>query len=368
MIKKHFYGLLTLVLTLTISVSNIYAQTDTYRLKKICIDAGHGGKDPGASGKFSKEKDICLNLALKLGELINLYIPDVEVVYTRTTDVYLTLKERTVITNENKADLFISIHVNSCNSKKVKGASTYFVGEGKDNDNFRVALELQENGGEDLNALDTIEHNLHLKSYKKMSEDFANMVQKHFFSLKEKFGDTSNVKQANFAVLWRAQMPAVLIECGFISNPEEEKRLNNKVKIESYASMIYRAIKEYGYKYDDKFKAYSSQNPPQTTKQPVTQTKPQTQTTKVDIYYKVQLKSSDTKIPLTDKCFKGIKNIEEFFWDGKYKYTAGKSQDLKEITALQNEIRQKIPDAFVIAVQGGKKISLDQAKKLLGKK
>jgi len=378
---KKYYLLKVVLLFLVLSVitEKTSAQDDgEYHLKKICIDPGHGGKDPGALGKSSKEKDICLAIALKLGNYINEYIPDVEVVYTRKTDIFVTLMDRTVIANNAKPDLFISIHINSCNNKKAYGASTYVVGRGKETDNLNIALEYQENGGafsvDSIDPADKIALQSLQKAHKEQSTTFAGFIQKEF----GKRAKEKDVKEANFAVLWRAQMPAVLVECSFISTPKEENFLKTEEGQKIYASAIYRAIKSYGYKYDKNFKAYSSTNPPQgktptekNVTQPVTPpaTQPVTTTpaaTKTDdIYYKVQLKSSTVKISLDDKSFKGIQNIEETKTDGVYKYTVGKSKSLKEITNLQNEIRKKIPDAFVIAVQGNKRIDMATAKKLL---
>ncbi|MCR4561360.1 MAG: N-acetylmuramoyl-L-alanine amidase [Bacteroidales bacterium] len=378
---KKYYLLKVVLLFLVLSVitEKTSAQDDgEYHLKKICIDPGHGGKDPGALGKSSKEKDICLAIALKLGNYINEYIPDVEVVYTRKTDIFVTLMDRTVIANNAKPDLFISIHINSCNNKKAYGASTYVVGRGKETDNLNIALEYQENGGafsvDSIDPADKIALQSLQKAHKEQSTTFAGFIQKEF----GKRAKEKDVKEANFAVLWRAQMPAVLVECSFISTPKEENFLKTEEGQKIYASAIYRAIKSYGYKYDKNFKAYSSTNPPQgktptekNVTQPVTPpaTQPVTTTpaaTKTDdIFYKVQLKSSTVKISLDDKSFKGIQNIEETKTDGVYKYTVGKSKSLKEITNLQNEIRKKIPDAFVIAVQGSKRIDMATAKKLL---
>lgn len=377
--KYYLLKVVLLLLVLSVITEKTSAQDDgEYHLKKICIDPGHGGKDPGALGKSSKEKDICLAIALKLGNYINEYIPDVEVVYTRKTDIFVTLMDRTVIANNAKPDLFISIHINSCNNKKAYGASTYVVGRGKETDNLNIALEYQENGGafsvDSIDPADKIALQSLQKAHKEQSTTFAGFIQKEF----GKRAKEKDVKEANFAVLWRAQMPAVLVECSFISTPKEENFLKTEEGQKIYASAIYRAIKSYGYKYDKNFKAYSSTNPPQgktpTEKnvtqsvtppatQPVTTTPAATKTD--DIYYKVQLKSSTVKISLDDKSFKGIQNIEETKTDGVYKYTVGKSKSLKEITNLQNEIRKKIPDAFVIAVQGNKRIDMATAKKLL---
>lgn len=370
--KYYLLKVVLLFLVLTVITEKTSAQEDgEYHLKKICIDPGHGGKDPGALGKSSKEKDICLAIALKLGNYINEYIPDVEVVYTRKTDIFVTLMDRTVIANNAKPDLFISIHINSCNNKKAYGASTYVVGKGKENDNLNIALEYQENGGafsvDSIDPADKIALQSLQKAHKEQSTAFAGFVQKEL----GKRAKEKDVKEANFAVLWRAQMPAVLVECSFISTPKEENFLKSEEGQKIYASAIYRAIKSYGFKYDKNFKAYSSVNPPpgktpseKPVTQPVTTTTPPVTKTD-DIYYKVQLKSSAVKIPLNDKSFKGIQNIEEIKTDGVYKYTVGKSKSLKEITNLQNEIRKKIPDAFVIAVQGNKRIDMATAKKLL---
>lgn len=380
--KKYYLLKVAVLVFLVLSVitEKTSAQEDgAYHLKKICIDPGHGGKDPGALGKSSKEKDICLGIALKLGDYINEYIPDVEVVYTRKTDIFVTLMDRTVIANNAKPDLFISIHINSCNNKKAYGASTYVVGKGKEHDNLNIALEYQENGGafsvDSIDPADKIALQSLQKAHKEQSTAFAGFVQKEL----GKRAKEKDVKEANFAVLWRAQMPAVLVECSFISTPKEENFLKSEEGQKIYASAIYRAIKSYGFKYDKNFKAYSSLNPPpgktpaeKPVTQPVTQpaTQPVTTTTPAvtktdDVFYKVQLKSSAVKIPLDDKSFKGIQNIEETKTDGVYKYTVGKSKSLKEITNLQNEIRKKIPDAFVIAVQGSKRIDMATAKKLL---
>ena len=214
--------------------------------EKVCIDPGHGGKDPGALGKSSKEKDICLGIALKLGDYINEYIPDVEVVYTRKTDIFVTLMDRTVIANNAKPDLFISIHINSCNNKKAYGASTYVVGKGKEQDNLNIALEYQENGGafsvDSIDPADKIALQSLQKAHKEQSTAFAGFVQKEL----GKRAKEKDVKEANFAVLWRAQMPAVLVECSFISTPKEENFLKSEEGQKIYASAIYRAIKSYG--------------------------------------------------------------------------------------------------------------------------
>lgn len=382
--KNYLKKTLFIILVIINCLSGVYAQNDGYSVKTICIDAGHGGKDPGALGKISKEKDICLSIALKLGNYIKENIPGVDVIYTREKDVFVELGKRPDFANENKADLFISIHINSCNSKSTYGSSTYVVGEGRKDDNLNLALTLQENGGEfnkdDIDPLEIITLTKLREEHKKQSVKFASLIQSQF---KNRAGRKDlGVKEANFAVLWRAQMPAVLIECGFISNANEEKYMATDEGQCIYASAIYRAVKEYKKAYekggnDDLVKIDAPKNTGSNvskTDKPKQQTKPDnqeqskapsTKTADNNIYYKVQLKSSTEKISTTSKVFKGIGNIEEQKIGGVYKYTVGKSQDLKTITNLQNEVRKKIPDAFVIAIQGDKRIDIATAKKLL---
>jgi N-acetylmuramoyl-L-alanine amidase len=151
-----------------ILAANAMAQQDTaYQIRKVLIDAGHGGKDPGAIGKVAQEKNLTLSIALKLGHYIDSLIPGVEVVYTRTTDKFLSLKERAEMTNRIMPDVFISVHINSCKNKKAKGYSTYVNGYSKDKDN--LAIQKKENGGEDISDDDIIEmtnvqHNNHENS------------------------------------------------------------------------------------------------------------------------------------------------------------------------------------------------------------
>ena len=230
-----------------ILAANAMAQQDTaYQIRKVLIDAGHGGKDPGAIGKVAQEKNLTLSIALKLGHYIDSLIPGVEVVYTRTTDKFLSLKERAEMTNRIMPDVFISVHINSCKNKKAKGYSTYVNGYSKDKDN--LAIQKKENGGEDISDDDIIEmtnvqHNNH-----ENSELLAGKIQKQFSSTQwfktQKTLDLGT-KHATFAVLWRAYMPAVLVECGYISNPEEERFLNSNLGQVNIASAIFRAFRDY---------------------------------------------------------------------------------------------------------------------------
>jgi len=221
----------------------------------IVIDAGHGGHDPGTSGKSLKEKDVALKIALKLGAYIEKNIPDVKVIYTRKKDVYLSLDERAEIANKNKADLFICIHANSLPGAPAQGTETFVMGLHKDNSNFEVAkrensvILMDENYQERYEGFDPkspesyILFALNQSAYQENSLRFAAKIESQF---KIKAGRNSRgVKQAGFMVLWKTTMPSVLIETGFLSNSSEEIFLGSDHGQDLIASGIYRAFKEY---------------------------------------------------------------------------------------------------------------------------
>jgi N-acetylmuramoyl-L-alanine amidase len=219
------------------------------------IDAGHGGKDPGTQGKNSKEKDVCLKIALKLGKLIEANFKDVKVVYTRKTDTYLAYHERPVIANKSKADLFICIHANSNPNTKAHGTETYVMGLAKEEKNFEIAkrensvMLLDENYKEKYEGFDPnspesyILFSLTQSAFLESSLNFAGKVENQFKSQIKR--PSRGVKQGPFWVLWSTAMPSVLIETGFLSNPTEEKYLLSSAGQDAIALGIYRAFKEY---------------------------------------------------------------------------------------------------------------------------
>ncbi len=221
----------------------------------VVIDAGHGGRDPGAVGAISKEKDINLAVALKAGKYISDNLRDVKVIYTRIDDTFPGLAERAEVANRHKADLFISIHSNAISDKRFTGAETYVLGQTMDDANLQVAMK--ENSvitfeqdyktkyeGFDPNSAESyIIFSLMQNTYLKQSTEFATMVQNQF---RDRVGRKDRgVRQAGFVVLWRTTMPSVLIELGFISNPDEEKYLNSEQGQDYLASAIYRAFRDY---------------------------------------------------------------------------------------------------------------------------
>ncbi|MDN3668280.1 N-acetylmuramoyl-L-alanine amidase [Echinicola jeungdonensis] len=226
-----------------------------FRLRRIVIDAGHGGKDPGTSGSHSREKDVVLSLALKVGDYIEKNIPGVEVIYTRTSDVFIELKERANIANRNKADLFVSIHCNASSSSSPHGTETFVMGSKNFEGNFNVvkrenSVILLEDGyqenyeGFDPNSPESyMMFNLMQKAYFSNSISLAQKVENDFKTRLHRH--SRGVKQAPLYVLWTTSMPSVLIETGFLSNRTEERYLKSENGQAYVASAIYRAIKSY---------------------------------------------------------------------------------------------------------------------------
>lgn len=386
-----------------------------FGVKVIVIDAGHGGKDPGCHGSKYQEKDIALAVALKLGKYIDENLKDVKVVYTRNTDVFVELQERAEIANKAKADLFISIHCNSAcvrdkNTKKdicreqVHGAETYVMGikneKGKldiaKRENSAILLEdnyVQKYEGFDPNSDESyIIMSMFADTYLEQSLNFASKTQKQYTGYASR--EDKGVKRASLWVLWRTYMPSVLTEIGFLTNPEEELFLGSEKGQDYIASGLFRAFREYKdeiegtvKKYDDdianrqpykinkedslelqKLKTSTTATPPEktdTVKKVAANPKEDTKhtanhNTKTNtIIYKVQLMSSDKKIPLNSDKLKNVQKPGEYMDKGTYKYTAGEFTKKQEAVELQNKLRKNgFKDAFIIAMQDGKRIPL----------
>ena len=226
-----------------------------YLVQKVVIDAGHGGKDPGALGSVYHEKTLALQIALKLGQLIEQRMPEIEVIYTRKTDVYLTLHERATIANRAKADLFISVHCNWSPKPHVCGTETYVMGLDKSKENFEVAkrenavILYEEEAEEVYKGFDPnspesyILFSLYQNAYLQNSLSLASKIE-HQFKHRAK-RKSLGVKTAGFWVLWETSMPSVLVEVGYLSNKKEERRLANPTQQTYLASAIYRAFREY---------------------------------------------------------------------------------------------------------------------------
>lgn len=373
------------------------------KITVVCIDAGHGGKDPGCHGDSIKEKDVALSVALKLGAYIEKYYPDVKVVYTRKTDVFVELNERAAIANRNDADLFICIHCNSaCVRKKqsngkykdlcnevAAGSETYVMGLHKSEGNLDVAKRENEAAtleddyqnkynmgvsGDEAAIILSAYQNL----YMEQSTLFAQFCQDEF---RDRAGrDDKGVKQAGFLVLWKTAMPSVLIESGFLTNPAEERFLGGDKGQTHMAASIFRAFRKWKdnvegitHTYVDEvetMKPYKLakedtaglrqpwnyvKNPSKPTKAVVkkdtlkdaTLVKVQKDSAKSTpsvvqtgtVVYRVQIISSEKSLPGDSPKFKGIADVWHYEQGGVFKYTAGSYKTMAEAAQRQSELR-----------------------------
>ncbi|WP_461642587.1 N-acetylmuramoyl-L-alanine amidase family protein [Labilibaculum euxinus] len=350
------------------------SQSSHSKINTVVIDAGHGGKDPGAISKIINEKDVVLSIALKLGTYIEKYFPNVNVIYTRKTDVFIPLNRRSEIANQNKADLFISIHANANDNHSISGTETYTLGLHKTKENLAVAMKensvmLYEDdystkyeGFDPKNPASYIIFNL-LQGMNR--ENSINLAEFTEFQFKTRVGRHSRgVREAGFWVLKQVSMPSILVEVGFVSNPTEANYLKHSENQDYLASAIFRAFRDYKTKVEessvvlerkeelvriDTTIATSVINEPETNPQ---------------LEYCIQIKSSTKQIPLNSAAFNQLENIKERMSDGVYKYTVGSTDKYKEIVILQKEIRKVINDCFVVVFYNGERISLSKAKKL----
>lgn len=330
---------------------------DKSAIRTVVIDAGHGGKDPGAIGRKSKEKDITLKVALKTGEYIKEHCPDVEVIYTRSSDIAVPLMKRAQIANNKKADIFISIHCNSTNSTTPCGVETFIMGEHKNSSNLEVAklenaaILHEDNAEEDYSSFDInspeayIMFSFFQSEYKNASLDLADRIQNQL--VKRVGRKDRGVQQAGFLVLYKTAMPSVLVEIGFLSNPEEEKFLASDEGQTYIASAIFRAFRDYKNDYDKNNKV-DDNDVDNNVDDNINDDR---------IVYKVQVESRSRKVSNPAQHYKSLKNIEYYEHNGLYKYTAGRFYSKKEADNYCKELRGKgYSSAFVVAFKNGKRL------------
>lgn len=403
MSKKLAFILLALICFTAMNISAAKRFT-------LVIDAGHGGHDVGAKGSFSYEKDINLKTALAFGRYVEQNSPDVKVIYTRKTDVFIPLHQRADIANKNKADVFISIHTNALPGGHIaKGLETYTMGMRRSDEKLSAAKR--------ENSVITIEKDYkeHYEGYdpnspesaimfefihdKNMSKsvELARYVQSCVCSTAGR--QDKGVKQDVFLVLRETSMPACLIELGFITTPDEERYLNESSNIDKIARGIYQAFAKYKNKYDENVTVpynapqkteinipqlvpeQKKQQKSKETKKEKPQEKPQkdvdsksddvenindkpietTADTKEEPVFKVQIIASSRSFRPGSSQFKGLKDIDSYK-EGEYiKYTCGASTDYNEIYRLRKSLLDKFPQAFIIAFKNGEKINVNQA-------
>lgn len=337
------------------------------KISIVVIDAGHGGKDPGAMGSKSKEKDIALAVALKTGRYIEQNLTGVKVIYTRRSDKFVELRRRGQIANEVKADLFISIHCNANNSSSPYGAETYAIGveDKRSKANMNVAMmenasilleENQEDHYDGFNISSTESYiglTLFQSEHLDQSLDLAGRIQKQF---KTRVGRKDRgVHQAGFLVLWRTAMPSVLIELGFLSNNTEEAFLKSEKGQTYMASAIYRAVKEYKREYE---KESGVNNLAKTTPNDYGKTKKTT--SNKNLVYRVQFYTSPHKLQLNDKRFNSLPEIFVYEHNGLFKYTSGKYLSLETAEKHKKTVKEKgFSDAFTVAFKNNSRVSIE---------
>ena len=384
----------------------------------VVIDPGHGGKDVGAVGAISNEKSINLNIALALGNLIERNLSDVRVIYTRKTDVFISLKGRAEIANRAKADLFISVHTNSVPPTKTppRGFQVYTLGMHRAKDNLDVAMRENsvislEKGyektyqGFDPNSSESyIMFEILQSANMEKSVELARLIQRSVCSKANR--NDKGVHQAGFLVLRETSMPSCLIELGFITSNEEEQFLNSSRGIDLMARGIYEAFVEYKNRYDGKItipyrpstknqlpienvlgrlsnnaktpaeqvempKRIKVVTQPRTTQTPTVRSQrhrqerqPYLDETSASIpLFKIQIFAINRELSFDSELFKGYKNIS-FEVDGSlHKYMIGANEDYYEILRLKEELKQEFPEAFIVAFKNGQRVNTGEAVK-----
>lgn len=340
----------------------------------LVIDPGHGGKDPGAVGSRSYEKSINLNVALKLGHLIQRKMKDVKVIYTRKKDYYITLKGRAKIANDAHADLFLSIHTNSVASKRQpSGASTWTLGLHRSKDNLEVAK--RENGvilyekdyktkyhGFDPNSPDSyIIFEFMQDQNMAQSVHVADLIQRQ---LKNYCGRKDRgVRQAGFLVLREAAMPSVLVELGFISNRKEESYLKSKKGQTTLVNGLFRAFKAYKKEEEKRNKLINieqKKNLNNTISSASNSIKKSKLNKEDKTIFKVQILSSGHKIATNSRRFSGLPHIS-YYKSGIYRYTCGDSENYGAVYRLSRSLSKRFPGCFVIATKGAKRVDIHAA-------
>lgn len=345
-------------------------------LKTVVIDPGHGGKDPGAPGQTSRtsEKHIVLAISKKLGDKIEKAYPDVKVIYTRSTDVFIGLHERAMVARRNNADLFISVHCNSNASKSAYGSSVHILGQRSNNsknktDYFErnMSVAKQENSvilleedyqtkyqDYDPNSPESfISHKLQWTAYYESSLLFASEVVDHLIK-KPLTPRRAVIDQDIFQVLVETNMPSVLLELAFISNPTEYKYLASASGQEEIAERLFEAFKSYKTKYDASLNVVSA--PVETVREPAeadeAEDEPQAAASD-DVWYGIQIMGLGRRLSAGDSALKGLKAEALKAPDSRiYKYVTARSRTAQEAKSQLQQVRRKFPEAFPVKVTG----------------
>ena len=363
------------------------ASTAGYKMKKIVLDAGHGGRDPGCTAAGYKEKDIVLTVALRVGQLINENLPDMEVIYTRKTDVFVDLLDRAKVANQAKADLFVSIHADAVASTSANGSSTYVMGSSQEETNLRVAMrensvityeenyETKYQGFDPKDPASYVIFALMQSAYFDQSIKLAMMIQKHY-KQNTTLSTTRGVNQGGFVVLHHSSMPSILTEIGFLTNASDRKFITSKEGQEKIARSIFNAISEYKSTVEGnanivtlKEGAIPNEPAPATPQAAGTtgnsaRQSPSfvTETTASGVVFQVQVSASKT--PVNRSRFgEYAGRIVEKKIGNYYKYFVGETKSYSEALSLQRQVRSKFSDAFIVAFENGEQVTITDGMK-----
>ena len=372
LMRTKILQLLVLILAGLFFSSFSPSETDPSKDFVVVLDAGHGGDDPGNRGNGYYEKDIALNIVLGIGAQLE-KIPGVKVIYTRKTDVFVTLAGRAEIANNADADLFVSVHCNA-HSSQASGTETFVLGLHRNEDNLKVAMRensviyLEEDYHVTYDGFDPkspesyIGLTLMQEEYLDQSILLADFVQKNFTNDLKR--PNRGVKQAGFLVLRQTYMPSVLIETGFLTNSSEGKYLNSKNGQSEMSEAIVKGIKQY----KDMLNLEILEDFNQDTSIPIEKPDPAVATDIYeDITFKVQLAASSQKLELQPYNFKGLENVTRSKEGGLWKYYYGATSSYQEINRLHRLAKEKgYPNSYVTAFKNGKKITVNEALKTKG--
>ena len=392
MLKK-----ITLILTLLCML--VLTATGANRRFTLVIDPGHGGHDAGALGAISKEKNINLSVALQFGKYVERNMPDVRVIYTRKTDVFIPLKERANIAIRANADLFISVHTNALPAGKIaRGFETYTLGMHRAKDNLDVAMRensvisMEKGYQQTYQGFDPRSSESYIifefiqgKNMER-SVELARNIQRKVCSGANR--PDKGVHQAGFLVLRETSMPSCLIELGFITTADEENLLNDASRVDDIARGIYEGFAQYRNKYDKSISVpyraadtesvsvarivsdkkqeqpeRRSENVDTAPRRTVAQNKPAQQKANVADapVFKLQIFVSNRTLRKGDAHFKGETGYDSYQEGNMVKYTMGASTNYNEIFRLRKTLAEKFPEAFIIAFKNGKKYDVNQA-------
>ena len=359
----------TLLLLSPVMVS---AQKKELGLKTVVIDPGHGGKDPGAPGKTSStsEKHIVLKISKLLGQKISDAYPDVKVVYTRNSDVFLELKERVNVAKRNNADLFISMHCNSNNSSQPYGASVHILGPKSKNsknqkDYFAASMSVAQRENSVMLLEDDykttyqdfdpdspesiISHSLMWNANYSNSLLFAAEIDNAMKKSPFRVSNYTGIHQDIFYLLWATNMPSALLELGFISNPGDYAYLSTPSGQEKIAQRLFEAFKEYKTAYDASMNVDMTPSSSASASQASSAVPSQAS----DKWYGIQIMGLGRQLKNGDPALKGFKT-EAIKTEGSniYKYVTAKSSDIESAKAQLSAVKKKFPEAFVVEVEG----------------